>query len=325
MLFGKPFENLRKDFEHLVTTPSSISKKISRDEQNILPSPPHSLWTPIIVEYPTTDFEVAGNKEDRDAKIQEHEVNFTTDTATVDTDHLHSKISSLSRNIGSQVLNSWDLYWEPQLDEGKVRIRWTCRCGMKLWDDFKELRPGAAEELRRSLESYSYIDRMHRSANEARLSTASQPELIECLARHEQGLSNDVGPPETLYTIEDGDIGLASLAHITMSPSQSSRSRQRGSASPIDKPADTGLSRRISRNCVGKFLLLCSCKRNDTLRLLQLPIEHITNDFRLFQELRVAYAARRGTLTRWFSPRRLISISFRKVGVVMAPKVHRKS
>lgn len=39
---------------------------------------------------------------------------------------------------------------EPPVEAGKVRVKWTCSCGDQLYDDFTELRPGAA----RALEAY---------------------------------------------------------------------------------------------------------------------------------------------------------------------------
>lgn len=35
---------------------------------------------------------------------------------------------------------------------GKVRIKWTCQCGKSLWDDYLELRPGAAADLQKQLD-----------------------------------------------------------------------------------------------------------------------------------------------------------------------------
>ena len=52
------------------------------------------------------------------------------------------------------VFDRLNRYWEPSLGRGKIRIRWTCQCGRRLWDDYEELRPGAAEDLRRSLDYY---------------------------------------------------------------------------------------------------------------------------------------------------------------------------
>ena len=40
---------------------------------------------------------------------------------------------------------------EPPLATGKHRVRWTCRCGIELWDDFTQLEDSAAMKLQRNL------------------------------------------------------------------------------------------------------------------------------------------------------------------------------
>ena len=48
----------------------------------------------------------------------------------------------------------------PAVEEGKVRVRWTCSCGEPMYDDFEERRPGAARELE------AYLNRRtHASGN----------------------------------------------------------------------------------------------------------------------------------------------------------------
>lgn len=56
------------------------------------------------------------------------------------TSTLRRGISWLERSYGP----------EPPVEAGRVRVRWTCSCGDQLYDDFTELRPGAA----RALEAY---------------------------------------------------------------------------------------------------------------------------------------------------------------------------
>ena len=46
---------------------------------------------------------------------------------------------------------------EQPVEPGKVRVRWTCGCGERIYDDFTEERPGAAREL----EAYLNRPRMH--------------------------------------------------------------------------------------------------------------------------------------------------------------------
>ncbi len=71
-----------------------------------------------------------------------------------------------------------------------------------------------------------------------------------------------------------------------------------------------------------KFLLLCLSKTDDTLRVSQFPVKHITNDFQLFCMLRDVYAAYRGTLARLFSPRKIVSLNFRKASPIPSLATH---
>lgn len=62
------------------------------------------------------------------------------------------------------------LYWmrqswgpEPDVDRGKVRVRWTCHsCGEKLYDDYVERRAGAARELEAYLNRPRQLSGRHR-------------------------------------------------------------------------------------------------------------------------------------------------------------------
>ena len=71
-----------------------------------------------------------------------------------------------------------------------------------------------------------------------------------------------------------------------------------------------------------KFLLLCFSKPSDTLRLLQLNLQHITDDVGLFQMLQATYTSHRGLLTRIFSPQKVVSVNFRKVSQMFERKYY---
>ena len=80
--------------------------------------------------------------------------NGTDSMEIVRSNHGSNKVS----DRGAEPTSEW-LYGnnnaEPPVAPGEVRIRWICLCGTALWDDFKELRPGAAEDLQRCLRSYT--------------------------------------------------------------------------------------------------------------------------------------------------------------------------
>ncbi|KAL9070497.1 MAG: hypothetical protein Q9161_004793, partial [Pseudevernia consocians] len=79
-------------------------------------------------------------------------------------------------SVCSRAFDIWIRHQEPPLDEGKVRVRWTCQCGNRLWDDFVELRAGAAEDLRKSLEIFenNVLRRPQGSADSAERTSALQ-------------------------------------------------------------------------------------------------------------------------------------------------------
>ena len=66
-------------------------------------------------------------------------------------------LSSPFRSWGSRMSENCIRRSEALIDRDRVRIRWIYRCVKKLWDDFRELRPGAAEDLRKCLNFYESI------------------------------------------------------------------------------------------------------------------------------------------------------------------------
>ena len=184
------------------------------------------------------------------------------------------------------ILRKWYHFKEPPVEEGKVRIRWTCQCGTELWDDFKELIPGAAENLRHQLDVY------------ARKATHDS-----------QGLANEAQPSHVASHPGRNRSDLTE-AHPLPTPSESASRQSRSivstetSAKPPSQDPPGGDQ---------KFLLLCLSKTSDTLWLFQLNVEHVTSDFSLFRMLRTAYMDYHGLLARFFSPKSLASINFIKV------------
>ena len=208
--------------------------------------------------------------------------------------HSYLECRIYARRIRSRVSSTWRRYWEPALEANHTRIRWTCQCGSLLWDDFRELRPGAAEELRRGLEVWKAMDPAGPThlANEGNRADSLSSESS---SRSFEGSSSDPDIPSTsssMTTISTGSV-----------PNMASANRTAGLSQPS---GDTSF-------CSRKFLLLCFGKLNDTLRLSQLNIEHVTDDFSLFTMLRSEYASRRNIWALSFSPWKVVSINFRKV------------
>ena len=188
------------------------------------------------------------------------------------------QLSSLCWSLGSRMFESYVRRWEPLKDQDKVRIRWRCRCGTMLWDDFRELRPGAAEDLR------------------------------ACLNFHESTMNS-----QGTNNLALGGNAAGSVARMPVS-SYAAASDQLSTVDAAEGGIMTAESPPSNISSLeAKYLLLCFKKPRDTLRLYHLSVENVKNDFQLFQLLRQTYQTYRGLSGRLFSPRHVRSIAFRKV------------
>ncbi|KAL9629480.1 MAG: hypothetical protein Q9164_006864 [Protoblastenia rupestris] len=191
------------------------------------------------------------------------------------------------------VLNRLNGYLEPPLDRGKIRVRWTCKCGRRLWDDFQELRPGAAEDLRKKLDYHEMMStRLH------------QVIVGDAEGTHSPLSRNPVSLP---------------MQHLAHPPRITPNMHfMHHAGTPIGRmPAtDTAPDPHDPRTLEMNFLLLCFQKPSDTLRLFQLDLQHTTDDFELFKMLRETYRSHRGILARMFSLRKVVSVNFKKVNEV---------
>lgn len=153
-----------------------------------------------------------------------------------------------------------------------------------LWDDFRELRPGAAEDLR------------------------------ACLNFHESTLnSQGTNNLQQLPMLPLGGNAAGSVARMPVS-SYAAASDQLSTVDAAEGGIMTAESPPSNISSLeAKYLLLCFKKPRDTLRLYHLSVENVKNDFQLFQLLRQTYQTYRGLSGRLFSPRHVRSIAFRKV------------
>ena len=183
-------------------------------------------------------------------------------------------------------------HWEPLLDRGKIRVRWTCQCGRRLWDDFEELRPGAAEDLRKSLDyrERAGVRRLQGLVSEAEGTHGPRDRRPISLPMQNLALANPTSTVSSTQPLNNRGISTGRVIAVDTMPT----------------PGNSPTSEM-------KFLLLCFSKPNDTLRLFQLNLQHITDDIRLFQMLQATYISHRGILARIFSPRKIVSVNFRKV------------
>lgn len=196
-------------------------------------------------------------------------------------------------STSSNIFDYWKKCWEPSLPSDKIRIRWTCQCGKMLWDDFEELRPGAADHLQRDLDSYK---------------RASMGELHGIITQASG--SNYPHIPAPVY-VSTSRSGSTVPAFVSSTYSGSNPITSRGSIVGVaTNAASPGTPPTLEKE---NFLLLCSSKPNDTLRLSQLYVGEINDDVTLFRRLNEVYEENRGKLTRVFSLRKIKSINFRKV------------
>lgn len=156
---------------------------------------------------------------------------------------------------------------ERPLAKGKTRIRWRCGCGRKMYDDFTELRSGAAVELERSLNAsmrtHAVSDASHSSRNVTSVSTPSPS-------------ADNSGYQQTA----ESDISLQRLA-----PRANARVGLYGNAA-------TALDVHLEK-C---WLLVCGKSRRGPDSLLtQLNLSHTPSDKSLFVEMKEVYSNMRNT------------------------------
>ena len=179
---------------------------------------------------------------------------------------------------------------EPPLATGKHRIRWTCRCGIELWDDFTQLKESAAIELQRNLQDANRII-SHNDQSKGDKGDEAKRESDNMPAK----------------SSEDRKISLSDTdpVHGHSDPREEEGSKVSAAISPVP-PAPESESRK-------QFLLLCCCQIKDTLRLSQLDLSGIKSDFQLFEMLKKVYKSRRAPLANLLAVRKVVSVNFRKV------------
>ncbi|KAG8525234.1 uncharacterized protein KY384_008878 [Bacidia gigantensis] len=242
---------------------------------------------------------------------------------------------------------------EPPLQDGQTRIRWTCQCGSLLWDDFSELRPGAVEALRRSLHFPDIMGDFNDASTRRRHSKAAEKRITHLLDDDSETSSLSDAPPQIPGYISDDDSETSSISgpppqipgHFPEDmddalsgsevPGQRSGHANIGlptTGDPSGNPPSghaageqdivPGQEHRTTSSgwsfdsiyTEKKYLLLCISRKHDTLRLLQLNVENIGNDFQLFKMLRDVYTSRLNPVSRYISLRKLGSVKFRKAG-----------
>ncbi|KAI8960322.1 hypothetical protein F5Y11DRAFT_349574 [Daldinia sp. FL1419] len=172
---------------------------------------------------------------------------------------------------------------EPQLSPGKTRIRWTCQCGAKLFDDFVEIKPGSLQKLQDSLQG-----------------TARK-------GIPKKGNQSIIG----FRNIRDGVRNSFGWIIRTLLSNQSTGN---GRALPLHRDPSSTSGPVVLRPPNLLRVLLCIHTGETGLRLHQERLQDINSDRELLHFLRKQYAAHR-KLTSWLTLRSVIRISLARFTV----------
>ncbi|KAF2175152.1 hypothetical protein K469DRAFT_680377 [Zopfia rhizophila CBS 207.26] len=184
---------------------------------------------------------------------------------------------------------------EKRLKPGLERVRWTCSCGLSLYDDFIELQPGGLGDLKRRLEDAS-APRQCSSSNSATPAGAlsifgkffSRMKPGSWSRRGNRKSPQDPGRLPTHHSLGHYAVSVANL-----------------SAPPTNV----------------LYLLVCINSGNFGVELHHESIGHIKSDRALFHFLRESYAQRRSILLSAISLRTISSISLVKFAMDMSARV----
>lgn len=156
---------------------------------------------------------------------------------------------------------------EPEVEPGKVRVRWTCSCGQQLYDDFVESRTGAARQLERYL-------------NRSRAYATQHPDSPSTPSSYQPSQNSSFGVPPSSQS---------SLNSVTPPP----RSHHPGlyGRSPT-LGSLPGYSPYNGMNYEARFLLTCANEDRFTPKVTHLNVQPniVLNDRHLAQKLREHYA-----------------------------------
>lgn len=156
---------------------------------------------------------------------------------------------------------------ERPLCEGKTRVRWRCGCGRNMYDDFTELRSGAAADLE------SWLSDSMR--NHAVFGSSNPPQNASLRSAASPSASNS-GNQQTA----ESDISLQSLA--------STANTLPGSYGTAAIALDVHLEK-----C---WLLVCgNLQRGPDSLLTQLDLSSTPSDKKLFDDLKESYSRRKST------------------------------
>ena len=175
---------------------------------------------------------------------------------------------------------------ERPLDDGKKRVKWRCGCGRNLYDDFTELRSGAAAELEKWLN-----DSMRKHTGSSASNSPQSPTSTSAV-------SPNAGSSGYQQTAES-DISLQSLDTSTN----------------ILSASNMNAAVSIDVNLEKCWLIVCgNMKRGPDVLLKQMNLSSTPSDKSLFDEMKGVYSNFRRSWTLRSVLRGIRTIRFVQVG-----------
>ncbi|KAL2040704.1 hypothetical protein N7G274_006683 [Stereocaulon virgatum] len=184
------------------------------------------------------------------------------------------------------VLSKFRHSLEPPLGHSKRRIRWTCKCGQRLYDDLQEIRPEAAAQLEYEL------NRRYNNVG-SKSSNGGQGSRGDCERnRQENPASSNV---------------TSWWSPSSWGSAQSSSLRFLGRQNVPGDDVETAMKEPQTESI---FLLLCIPHLRWASKLVHMDVHKLRSDQSFFEELGSHYRSMRGLWTSWFSLKQLTRIQF---------------
>ncbi|KAL8853324.1 MAG: hypothetical protein Q9221_001800 [Calogaya cf. arnoldii] len=188
------------------------------------------------------------------------------------------------------LMPSWvrTLSGEPPLMKGRTRVRWTCSCGRKLYDDFQELRPGAAAETQRRLNFKKGGPRTQTTVEDSGRSQGN----VQGGAVYVGGFLGSIWPRWKSRENEQG---------LPMHTAPQHRHARSVSPPPPDPE--------------NLYLLLCIPYAKHGTKCIHMDLCSLQSDQVFFRNLKIHYNELRGKWKSTFALKKLVSIQFVRFGM----------
>ncbi|TGO22329.1 hypothetical protein BPAE_0172g00100 [Botrytis paeoniae] len=266
-------------------TIASTSMVASR--RNSLSSKTHN-WAIALPEMPddVKDESFATPKDVGESRTQLMALNdFQRSSADIQSETIRGGYQPIWQNL-ALFSNEISIWGRPPVAIGKTRVEWRCKCGKRIYDDFTELRPGAANRLKQALTNN----------DSGSTDTSRSSRFSDCSKSFSKSLSS-------IFALWASNSSRKSLSSglPTHEPSKNQLdSNNPNIVKPIPLPVEN------------VYLLLCYPSGRYATRLLQLGLHNLEpkSDQSLFTILRTNYKSMRGQFLNLISLKTLKSIKF---------------